>query len=409
MAMHHTPAVDDVHVVRHRHASRADVFGTFEDSPDTQYMYRPGEILVATADAHVVRPLLDDSGATMEDEDATLELQKWCLPRVDGVRYQVSRCRSMSETVVPAVSANVVLGLGWHTGWGCASSPMPARALEIPEGQAGYGPGAGVRVGLIDTGVNDHHQWVNERSERRYGLDVEVASLTGNDTVDEAAGHGTFAAGLILRRAPGATVVVRGQVTGGGLIDDWVLARALLELGQTEGDERVDLIHLSLGGFTPDNIGLLATGRALRILSATNPDLVVVASAGNDGVDRPHYPAAYKGVVGVGALEGEKGAASFTNFGNWIDACTNGVNVVSTYFAGALVPPMAASLTPQPFDGWASWSGSSHAAAQVSGAIAARMEPANGSPRISARQAVFELMTAAGAGPRVPDLGVRIP
>jgi len=397
-----------VQQLRHTDGSRTDVFPTFEDDLDRYYMYRPGEVLVATADVKRVQALLDAADATMEDEDEVLDLQKWCLPRADGVRYLVARCRSSSEIRLPGVSANTVIQLGGHIRLPCASAPKPATALEPLTSPPGSGPGAGVRVGLIDTGVSDEHPWLTERSELRLGLDSEVASLAGIAKVDDAAGHGTFAAGLILRHAPGATLVVRRKVTGGGLIDDLALARAVLELGSVQGDEGVNLLHLSLGGFTADNIGLLATGRALRRVAQINPDIVVVASSGNDGVDRPHYPAAFKGVVGVGAFDAKKGeAASFSNHGQWVDACANGVDVVSTYFSGNLIPPMAESLTPQYFEGYASWSGSSHATAQVTGAIAAKMNPDDSSAPLSARQAVFELLTS-GPGARVPTLGTRL-
>ena len=61
--------------------------------------------------------------------------------------------------------------------------------------------------------------------------------------------------------------------------------------------------------------------------------IVVVASAGNDGVCRPAYPAAFDGVVSVAAL-GPDGPAPFSNWGSWVRACAPGVDVASTFYIG---------------------------------------------------------------------------
>ena len=67
------------------------------------------------------------------------------------------------------------------------------------------------------------------------------------------------------------------------------------------------------------------------IRAAARATRVVVASAGNDATSRRTYPAALPGVVGVGALDGNRPAA-FSNFGPWVDACAPAVDVVSTFF-----------------------------------------------------------------------------
>ena len=61
---------------------------------------------------------------------------------------------------------------------------------------------------------------------------------------------------------------------------------------------------------------------------------VLVASAGNDGGNRPRYPAAIEGVLSVAATTAANTAASFTNFGPWVKISSPGVHILSTVVDG---------------------------------------------------------------------------
>ncbi|HKK22278.1 MAG TPA: S8 family serine peptidase, partial [Pseudohaliea sp.] len=52
--------------------------------------------------------------------------------------------------------------------------------------------------------------------------------------------------------------------------------------------------------------------------------ILLVASAGNEGVDRPTYPAAYPGVLAVAAVDAQREAAGYSNFGPHIDLAAPG-------------------------------------------------------------------------------------
>jgi subtilisin family serine protease len=135
-----------------------------------------------------------------------------------------------------------------------------------------------------------------------------------------------------------------------------------------------------------------------------------VAAAGNEGDTEPTYPAAFKGVIAVGARQApDGGRACFSNHGIWVDACAMGQRVHSTFFdieatpeelpPGCLPGPPPG---PQQFRGFATWSGTSFAAPCVAGAIAARMTDQN----VDAVEAAFQLVHANGR-PQHPsgDLG----
>ncbi|MBN2054476.1 S8 family serine peptidase [bacterium] len=87
--------------------------------------------------------------------------------------------------------------------------------------------------------------------------------------------------------------------------------------------------------------------------------VLVVAAAGNDNTDRPHYPAAIDTVLCVAATDRNDKRAMFTspkasNLGSWIDLCAPGGDIYSTVING----------------GFASKSGTSMAAPHVTGTAA---------------------------------------
>ena len=104
----------------------------------------------------------------------------------------------------------------------------------------------------------------------------------------------------------------------------------LFELARRARDQRLQLVSLSFGGYSP--FGMQVAADAVAALQAAGT--VVVASAGNDATCVPSYPAALPEVVSVGALEAGGRPASYTNYGSWVRACTRETDVVSLFFDG---------------------------------------------------------------------------
>jgi Subtilase family len=306
------------------------------------------------------------------------------------------------EPATPRVWPNYVVGLQYHTKWGAGSLPRPHSPLSpLPTGD--NLPGAGVRVGVLDSGIEDQ-AWFDQRwspAAGRSRADVEEQPGAGS-TLPYQCGHGTFCTGIVLQHAPGAHVVVDRVDSTSGILDDWQLhLRLSALLGQAN---EVDVLNLSLGGYTADNRPLPCTGDVLTAALEANPDLVVVASAGNDGRNRPVWPAAMRAVVGVGAVGADGRRWPLSNFGEWVNAWSAGEDVPSTFLSWPSgPPPQTGSLDPGPtdptaeeqcdvrFDGWATWAGTSFAAARVSGAVAAELRRDGRSPR----EVVFDLVTNA--------------
>jgi subtilisin family serine protease len=246
-----------------------------------------------------------------------------------------------------------------------------------------------VTVGVIDTGLvldeaHRPHPWFGDHvsfgerdidplGQGRGDLD-EIGQLADAD------GHGTFVTGLILREAPRVRVSMcgvldRGHDSGNGLAadDDALVAEAVRSLAH----DGVHVINLSFGGgvFTdaavPANLGWA--------LDELDPRIAVVAAAGNDASFREVWPAAFPQVISVGALDERRlipphatpPRAPFSNYGNWVNAYAAGVQVLGPFVDfDETGGDLCGVRPPQHFRGWARWSGTSFAAATVSGRIA---------------------------------------
>jgi hypothetical protein len=293
--------------------------------------------------------------------------------------------------------------------------------------------GDGVRVGLPDTRLYPHPHLTG-----RYVVAAPLTSLLDQKPDDKTRrpyidGHSAFAASLILRESPSARLDIRpvlsNRATGRreGDRSVWEVAQRLV--GYL--DSGVALINCSWACYTRDGKPPLVLERALAMLT---PTILVVAAAGNHGANTaknqlphryaPAFPAALPNVVAVGALDGAeparfnptvRGSAGTapSELAPWIDVLAPGVGVVGAYLGDSpggevvdvpVIPSSghgsgAVELEPKKFEGAARWSGTSFAAATVTGAIAARIRPGT-----SARAALAELLgDRAGPIRRAPD------
>ena len=245
---------------------------------------------------------------------------------------------------------------------GPSGAPAPAEAVP-------YRPEEpwDVTVGLLDTGLAPHPwlaPWYRDEI-------AEVADADGDGRLDAQAGHGTFIAGLILRAAPGARLRAARLLDSHGVTDQAALLRALHRLA----GERIDLLNLSFGCHTFDDRAPAGLAEALAAFPA------VIACAGNTGSSRPFWPAALPTVIAVGALDGGARAA-FSAHGPWVDAWAQGVGLTSSFLEFGR------------FRGYATWSGTSFAAALATGAAARHCRT------LPPKEAVRRLLAE---GRRIPD------
>lgn len=260
--------------------------------------------------------------------------------------------------------------------------------------------GTGVVVAVLDTAVAARPQLIG-----RFLADADAVLPDSRETSYPAdAGHGTFVSGLVLREAPGATLHIRKVLDEQGTSDSWTVARAIVALNGTG----VNILNLSMGCFTDDNLPPLVLSRAIDRL---DPEILVIASAGNHGVSqpgRPLWPAALVDVVAVGATRAQGGRLTWSpdpEDNPWLDVLACGHEVESIYLAGRVdtFDKQDSSGDKQTdFAGYATWSGTSFAAARLSGMVAAA-QTCNGN-RCTSRDALNNLLAAADKASGLPWL-----
>jgi type VII secretion-associated serine protease mycosin len=218
---------------------------------------------------------------------------------------------------------------------------------------------SGITVAVIDSGVDPTHEDLVGRVLAGYDFWSDDADP------DDENGHGTHVAGTI-------AAARNNSVGGTGIAPEANIlpVRVLGPLGQGTSsltaagiawavDNGADVINLSLRGFTPTQVQLDAVNYALA------NDVLVVAATGNDSLNSPVYPAAYPGVIGVGALTPGRNVPAFSNTGSMVDVVAPGVAIWSSI--------------PSAFNGgvpYVAWDGTSMASPHVAG-IAALVRAAN--------------------------------
>jgi subtilisin family serine protease len=175
----------------------------------------------------------------------------------------------------------------FDVGDGTAPAVANTNAPAMPPAESG----AGHRVGLIDGGVEATHEALRNNVVRQFGCDGNpVPSVHGTAVASLLAGSAAEFQGAAPRAELFAADVYCGLPTGGAVE---AVAAALGWMVK----ERVPVVNISLVG--PRNALL---ERAIGVLLGRGH--LIVAAVGNDGPAAPPlYPAAYKGVIGVTAVD----------------------------------------------------------------------------------------------------------
>lgn len=198
--------------------------------------------------------------------------------------------------------------------------------------------GKGVRVAVIDTGVDTVNPQLKTAVDAAAGRDFLKSGKRGG-TVDEV-GHGTKVAGIIAARprtgtgfvglAPEATIIPIRQNDDKSSGKQTTMATAI----KYAVTAKADVINISQDTVAPP---APTSGLTEAVQEALAKDIVVVASAGNDGTDgklRTTYPAGIDGVLAVGASDRNNERATFSQAGTFLGVAAPGVDMVSTVPGG---------------------------------------------------------------------------
>lgn len=210
--------------------------------------------------------------------------------------------------------------------------------------------GKNVRVAVIDTGVDIKNPQLTKAVDVGSGRNLippgakddsgnKLERGKANGTTD-VVGHGTKVAGIIAARpgddtgfvglAPDATIIPIQQNDAYGNGTAETLATAI----NHAVSEKADVINIS-----QDTANAVKPTELLEqaVNAALAADVVVVASAGNDGVDgkdKKTYPASYEGVLAVAASDRNNERAPFSQPGDFVGIAAPGVDMVTTVPGG---------------------------------------------------------------------------
>lgn len=238
----------------------------------------------------------------------------------------------------------------------------------------GANAGSGVKVGVVDTGIDLDHPDLSANIKGGYN------AINPRKAPDDDNGHGTHVAGIIAAVDNAQGVIgVAPQVSlyavkvlgpsGTGWISD------IIEGLQWCVDNGVQVVNMSLGS-TSD-----VTSFHDAIKTVYNEGITIVAAAGNSGPgdNTVEYPAKYSEVIAVSATDQSNQIASFSSRGPEVEVAAPGVAIPSTYKGG----------------GYATLSGTSMASPHVAGTAALVIASGVTSPD-SIRQKLTSMATDLG-------------
>jgi subtilisin family serine protease len=362
------------------------------------------EVLVQITTGASIAAIADSAGASVIDQFGRRPIYRLQLPAGRDAeaaaaalaqRSDVRFAESNVENETPEGTKNSIWLIGGDAGsYGTQWAPT---SLRLPAAQA-LATGEGVRVAVLDTGIDATHPALAGRLARTAG-----GAILGRDFVDDDAdasesgsradigwGHGTHVAGLVALAAPSARLMPVRVLDRQGRGNVWVLAEALAWAVDPDGNPATDdgahIVNMSLGSTKPTRLLSAVVSLAScefgdddndfddagfdddRARCALGHGAAVLSAAGNSGSDTERlYPAAeeVKGARAITATTAQQGLAPFANRGGWIKLAAPGEAIVSTVPGG----------------GWGTWSGTSMASPLAAGTAALVLGRPSPNPR----------------------------
>jgi subtilisin family serine protease len=291
--------------------------------------YVPGELIVrfrAGTSSAEIEAAAERAGGQVADHVPELGV---FVVRVPPAQTEEAVESLRSEATVESVERDVFLealdtvpnDVLWPAQWGLRLVGAP-RAWDATRGASA------VVIAVLDTGIDVVHP------------DLAGAAVPGRDLVNDDAdptddqGHGTSVGGVIAARTNNA----EGQA---GMC--WACSLMAVKVMDFTGtgktstvaagivwavDRGARVVNLSLGS------PATTTALTSAVAYASTKNAVLVAAAGNSGVDVPFYPAAYSDVIGVGATDEADDRYIWSNYGAWVRVSAPGCNAAPSRGGG---------------------------------------------------------------------------
>ncbi len=214
--------------------------------------------------------------------------------------------------------------------------------------QGGKGLGENTIIAIADTGVDGSHPDLKDKMIQGY------SALAGKVENADTHGHGTHCAGI----AAASTNNLMG-IAGFAPKAKIMSIRILNDNGMgTLAGVSAGITYAANHSASVISMSFASPVRSVAIENAMNYALskntVLVAGMGNSGNGTINYPAAFPGIIAVGATDNNDKRAAFSEYGPHISVLAPGVNIVSTL----------------PGNKYIGWNGTSMATPAVAGVVA---------------------------------------
>jgi len=260
--------------------------------------------------------------------------------------------------------------------------PWGLDTIRAQEVWREYGvKGQGVKICVLDSGLEASHEDFRQSKFDGYYGDEFVASYWYEDNK----GHGTHIAGTIAASdnsigivgiAPEAEIYIVRVFDDDrnfyGFADGTAYSTDLIAAATICKEWGADIINASLGG---ENYSRIEEEFFRNLYHESG--ILTVAASGNGGNTQNVYPAAYEGVLSVGAVDESLNLAKFSTWDpSTTDVLAPGVNILSTFKKNV----------------YATFSGTSMAAPHATGALALILSYINENQMNINRQDIFHVL-----------------
>ena len=208
--------------------------------------------------------------------------------------------------------------------------------------------GSGVRVAVLDTGIDNDHDDLYVVGGVGFA-DRNPVRVKATDKWNDDYGHGTHVAGIIaaldnnigvVGAAPDVSLYAVKVLNSRG----WGYTSDIIAGIDWSVSHNMNIATMSLGG------GGYSQPFQNAINAAHDNGVLIIASAGNGGdgdisTTETSYPAAYDNVVAVAATDSSNNVAGFSNSGPYVDIAAPGLNIRSTYNDGLYINMSGTSMS----------------------------------------------------------------
>ncbi|WP_433438570.1 S8 family peptidase [Nonomuraea sp. CA-141351] len=236
------------------------------------------------------------------------------LPSVKGAALQVGADpRPFWNTIAAPAARSGGIAKVWLDGKARVSLKESVPQVGAPQAWAAGYDGKGVKVAVLDTGVDDTHPdlqgHIAESTSFVPGEEVKDVNGHGTHVASTVAGSGAASDGANKGVAPGADLLIGKVLADNGFgQDSWIIA------GMEWAAAKAKVVSMSLGSNVPDG-GADPMAQAVDNLSKQYGTLFVIAAGNSYGEGTIGAPGSAASALTVGAVDKADNRAAFSSMG----------------------------------------------------------------------------------------------